>query len=367
MAVAVPPKVKSLMESWKKSEGRVIDIDTHMSAVTLDILGEVSLAHDFRSLETLSKWAANADSDEIDEVQDPMMQSLRKVFTTTNSPFAIAMVYLKMGWILPYVRPNRKDAKKLFDEAAEDILLSARENPPSSKDAQSVIHALLGALKKDESGRNALTWQEMKDEIKLFIIAGHETTSTLCYWAFYALGKHPDVQRRVADDILRHAPDGTPINLDAVARMRYFTAFLQETLRLYSPAGLLFRYPSQTEEWNGQVIPAKTRVIIPIYLLHRHPKHWKDPERFLPERWLPGSDADDSKIRHPFCFLPFSAGGRNCIGEKFARFEAQLILANLIRSFQIQLAPSMRHSSLEFLLSLTIKSKPKVQIVVKSR
>ncbi|KAL7523830.1 hypothetical protein ACHAXR_000351 [Thalassiosira sp. AJA248-18] len=147
--------------------------------------------------------------------------------------------------------------------------------------------------------------------------------------------------------------------------MQYFLAFLQETLRLYSPAGMVFRYTNSDETWNGSLIPKKTRIVIPIFLLHRHPDYWADPDKFLPERWLQSNGPKAQK--HHFSFIPFSAGGRNCIGEKFARFEAQLILANLIQNFDVKLAPSMRDQKLEFRSSLTIKSKPRVKIVVKQR
>ena len=129
---------------------------------------------------------------------------------------------------------------------------------------------------------------------------------------------------------------------------------------------MIFRYTERNENWNGTIIPKTTRIIIPIFLLHRHPDHWTDADKFMPERWLEES-SNGKKKRHPFTFLPFSAGGRNCIGERFARIEAQLILVNLIREFQIKLTPSVQNAELEFRSSLTVKSKPKVHIVVKSR
>jgi len=172
----------------------------------------------------------------------------------------------------------------------------------------------------------------------------------------------------VLQDIEKHAVSDEQIDLEAVEKMEYFLAFINECLRLTSPAGMLFRYNSRTENWNGAIIPAHTRIVIPIFLLHRHPKYWTDPYKFMPERWLNiDNGSGETKKRHPFTFLPFSGGGRNCIGERFARIEAQLILVNLIRRFQIKLAPSMQNTELEYRSSLTMKSKPRVQIVVKSR
>jgi cytochrome P450 family 4 subfamily V len=81
----------------------------------------------------------------------------------------------------------------------------------------------------------------------------------------------------------------------------------------------------------------------------------------MPERWLGNFKP------HPFSFIPFSGGGRNCVGERFARIEANLILVNLIKKFKIELAPSIKEAKLEYRSSLTVKSKPKVRICVESR
>lgn len=369
LAAAIPTKVQNLIHLWKKSEGREIDIYTHMSAITLDILGEVSFAHEFNALDTIAKWANDSNANEIGEWQDPMMKSLGKLFKPTM--LGIVLGILRLGFVSKYISKGRNETRKLLDKAAEDIIQSAKVNP-EKRSTKSMIHMMLNATasSSDEGGsRNSLTLQELKDELKMFIIAGHETTSTLCYWAFYALGKHPDVQEKVLQDIQQHAPSDDKnkmIDLEAVSKMEYFLAFVNECLRLYSPAGMIFRYTDRNENWNGTVIPKGTRMIIPIFLLHRHPGHWMDADKFMPERWLEQS-SNGKKKRHPFTFIPFSAGGRNCIGERFARIEAQLILVNLIREFQIKLTPAIQSAELEFRTSLTVKSKPKVHIVVKSR
>ena len=143
--------------------------------------------------------------------------------------------------------------------------------------------------------------------------------------------------------------------------MEYFDSFLKEVLRLYPPVGLQMRRTAFDENWKGFVIPAKTRFMIPVHLLHRHPKYWKDPEVFRPERWSSGDEPT-----HKFAYIPFSAGGRYCIGQRFAQMEAKLIMAN-IRAFQIQLAPDQRDTEFTFTVTITTKSKPNVKIVAKPR
>ena len=181
----------------------------------------------------------------------------------------------------------------------------------------------------------------------------------------YALAKFPDVQQKLYEDILKQAPDAAlPITLAKVDSMEYLSAFLSEILRLYSPVGLIFRYTSQEEILKGYTIPSKTRLVLPIHLLHRHPDYWSSPDDFCPERWL---NEDVCAARHRFCFLPFSAGGRNCVGRRFAEVEAKLIVAKIARAFTIRLAPCMREKEVTFTNFVTMKSKPQIKICVQQR
>jgi cytochrome P450 len=129
--------------------------------------------------------------------------------------------------------------------------------------------------------------------------------------------------------------------------------------------GAIARYPDQTEIIAGISVPPKTRLLISPYLLHRHPKYWDDPDEFKPERWLEKGEEFMSRIR--FAFLPFSAGGRNCIGQRFATMEAKLIMAELIRSFVFQIAPSQAKTKFEISNLIVMRTKPSLKVVVKSR
>merc|ERR1712070_366556 len=107
---------------------------------------------------------------------------------------------------------------------------------------------------------------------------------------------------------------------------------------MFPPVGMIIRYPREETSFKGRTIPAGTRLMIPIHLLHRHPLHWEDPDSFKPERWL----GDKKPYNHSQVYLPFSTGPRRCIGNLFAQMEAKLILVPLIREFQFQLHPSQK-------------------------
>lgn len=237
----------------------------------------------------------------------------------------------------------------------------------SSKKCKSLLQLMLNAKDKDVAGSTSasgLSDIELRDELKTFMIAGHETTSVWCHWALYTLGKYPAIQQRVYEDICKHVKMDSEINAESVEKMTYMNAFLNEVLRLYPPVGFIFRVTTQEEHWKGYIIPANTRIDIPIVLLHRHPDHWPKPLEFLPERWL---DTDANNARHRCCFLPFSVGGRNCIGQSFAQTEAKLIISLLVKNFEINLPDHIRNNKIAFGGIGTMKSVPAVEITVKPR
>jgi len=182
----------------------------------------------------------------------------------------------------------------------------------------------------------------------------------------YALAKTPDLQERLYQRIVEHASDiSQEVTLEEVERMDYLRAVLQEVLWLYPPVGMMTRVNTYPETFAGYHVPADTRLVLPMHLLHRHSKYWDEAESFRPERWINVSDKERERRR--FAFLPFSAGGHNCIGQRFAMLEAQLIVAPLVREFCIQIAPSQRQVTHTFVPSATMKAKPALRIVVKPR
>jgi cytochrome P450 len=369
LSISVPKRTEAFLSSWRKAKpGREIDLASHMSALTLDIIGDVAFSHDFQALQVLDKWARDDSNDELDSVSDPLVEALTNSFKVT--PTAVILTILKISWPDKYLNRTSQRASTVLNQAVDSIIREAREkvNADSSKTTfkPSLLQLLFDAKDAEPgTGRKTLDDSELRDEIKTFLVAGHETTSTWCYWALYALAEYPDVQQKVYDDIVKHAPDSSaPIDLESVEQMTYFLAFLNEVLRLYAPVGFVIRNTTQQEEWKGFTIPSGIRLVIPFHLLHRHPDHWSNPLMFTPERWLNNEETD---ARHKFCYLPFSAGGRNCIGQRFAQIEANLILANIIRAFSIQLAPSLRDKEVEFTSFGTMKGKPAVKICVKAR
>jgi cytochrome P450 len=180
------------------------------------------------------------------------------------------------------------------------------------------------------------------------------------------LAKHPEIQEKLYAEIVKIAPPSVEkIGVDHVDQMPYLNGFLQEVLRLYPPAGFFSRTNTGPETLGGVTIPAGTRLGISAHILQRHPKYWDDPNTFIPERWINVSEAEAERRR--FAYFPFSAGGRSCIGARFATCEAQLIVAALVRAFRIEIAPSQKDTEHTFTTRITMKAKPAISIVVHKR
>jgi len=367
----VPGMVQRMIKCWKERPNADIDVSGHFSALTLDIIGKVAFSHDFHSLSAIEAWSKEG-TNEI-ELGDDLIKSLYE----SLSPSTTRMLLINFGlsWLIRFVLPALHETQVLLDKAVDSVVQKAHEkyrtggiqrdgqNPPS--DVKCLLELLFDAKDLESSSNRTLTHKELQAEMKTFIVAGHETTATLCNWAIYCLIRYPHIQDRVVDDIKKNAPHAGTITLDLLDKMDYFDAFLNEVLRLYPPVGLITRTNTIGINLLGEFIPKNTRIFIPIFLLHRHPKYWTDPLEFKPERWLK-SKREDEKFHH-FAYLPFSAGGRNCIGQKFAIYEAKLILAPVIREFEIKASPLMDDADIKLKSFITTKSDPPIVMRVVSR
>ena len=210
-----------------------------------------------------------------------------------------------------------------------DRIIDARQRQ-APEDHPRDLFDLLAAARDPETGAG-FNRAQLRDEVSTMILAGHETTSVALFWACYIAARLPEHQERIAAEAA--AADLSADNAAAALRtLPYTRAHVDETLRLYPPAFLIVREALGPDTIAGRDIAPGTVISISPWVLHRHRRLWRDPERFDPARFLPGAEPPD---RH--AYLPFGAGPRICVGAQFALTEATLVLARLLRAFRIQL------------------------------
>jgi len=185
----------------------------------------------------------------------------------------------------------------------------------------------MGAACDPETG-NAFTDEQLGDEVATMILAGHETTATALFWALYLLALDPATQDELAAEV--NGIDAT--GRSDVERLKFTRAVIDETMRLYPPAFLIARAASGADTVAGLPVEPKDVVLIAPWLLHRHEKLWRDPNAFIPQRFMPPAPPPDR-----FAYLPFGVGARICIGAHFALVEATLALARIMAAFRVEL------------------------------
>jgi cytochrome P450 len=207
-----------------------------------------------------------------------------------------------------------------------DELIARRKR--AGADGDDLLSRLLRA--RDPDTGEAMDAQQVRDEALIFLLAGHETTSTALTFTLHLLGRHPTEQQLLHDEI-DAVLDRRPPTVDEVPALERTARAIKEALRLYPPAYALGRQAESDQQIGSYTIPAGSFVVVSQYATHRHPHFWDNPEAFDPARFTPKREG----ARHPHAYFPFGAGPRSCIGSRFATLEATIATAVLLQRFRI--------------------------------
>lgn len=171
--------------------------------------------------------------------------------------------------------------------------------------------------------------EEMVDQVAIFFLAGHETSASALSWALYLLATHPEIQARVAAETST-LPDQPEFG--DLAKLKFTRDVFRETLRLYPPVPMMVRQNAKDEIFRGRAVKRAAQIVLSPWHLHRHETLWAQPDAFDPDRW----SREETKACARDAYLPFSAGPRVCTGAGFAMLEGTLLLAQLLRAFDIR-------------------------------
>jgi cytochrome P450 len=211
------------------------------------------------------------------------------------------------------------------------MLMAERRAAGKSEGAPSRdLFDLMNAARDPETGET-FSDEQLGDQVATMILAGHETTATALFWSLYLLALDPATQDAVAQEV-KQVEDATIDGELDLERLKFTRAVIDETMRLYPPAFLIGRAAAGPDRIAGLPIRKRDVILIAPWLLHRHEKLWRDPNAFIPSRFMPPAPAPDR-----FAYLPFGVGARVCIGAHFALVEATLALAKMIGAFRVDL------------------------------
>lgn len=301
----------------------MVDATERLAARWADAGGSVDLGEGMvhLTLEIVTEALFGTDGSDFEEV-------VRHRFPEVNESIlrrAASAVRLPLGVPTPAnLRYNaaRNDLLRTCEE-----LIERRRRTPGGEDLASLLIAA-------RDGDERLSPTEVRDQVLVFLLAGHETTSTALTFALHLLGRHPEVQDRVRQEVASVLGSARPTAHQLMADLPYTTAVLKETMRLYPSAPFTGRRTATDSVIAGHAVPAGADVVLSVWSIHRRPDLWPDPLRFDPERFV-----GDQHDRDRYAWVPFGAGPRACIGQHFSMLESVAALALLVRALQFSAPP----------------------------
>jgi cytochrome P450 len=226
------------------------------------------------------------------------------------------------------------ERRRLHQDSRNDSRNDDGDDQPDGRTADTPgndIADLLGLLADaTDADGDQLTATEVRDQVLLFLLAGHETTATSVAFALHLLARHPDAQHTAREEVDRVVGTRRPGASDVDA-LPYVTKVLKEAMRLYPAAPAIGRRAVADTEVDGYRIPADANVFVSPWVTHRHPAYWNDPERFDPERFSPEAEA----ARPRYAWAPFGGGPRACIGQRFSMLESVLAIAIVLQAYEL--------------------------------
>ncbi|KAF8763959.1 Cytochrome P450 4V2 like protein [Argiope bruennichi] len=193
--------------------------------------------------------------------------------------------------------------------------------------------AFMDLLVEEHLKNNSLSENDIKQEVDSFVFAGHDTTSVTMSWCLWMIGLHPWIQDKIHEELdIIFGEDDRESTVEDLNNMKYLECVVKETMRLYPPVPIIAREIRNDIQYGKYTIPKDSTCVVYAYVLHRDPDVFPDPERFDPERFTP----ENSAGRNPFAYVPFSAGPRNCLGQRFAMLEIKILLSSILRRYKMR-------------------------------
>jgi len=287
--------------------GTPFPIHTYMQGITLDVILRTVFGLD--------------ESETLVQLRD---QLIRLLFKATRPYLLLPWFQVDLGPYSPWGRQVRM-MKEINTLLFATFAQRRAEGPAGRTD---ILTMLLEA--RDEDGQ-PLSDQHLRDEMLTLLIAGHETTATSLSWIFSRILKRPDVIEKLRAELQTVVGTG-PVMPKHVAQLEYLDATVKETLRLNPIVPLVGRRLQTPTCIGGRELPAGVVASPCIYLTHRRPDLWPEPEQFNPDRFL-------GKKPTPYEFFPFGGGVRYCLGAAFATYEMKIVLAEILSRTELHLAP----------------------------
>jgi cytochrome P450 len=298
-----------LCTSWTARSGGVVDLTDAGMRYALDVLGRSVFGGDVESTAPVLRATV------------PVLNeyAARRILSPVRLP----------PWVPTPANRRAERARRALWGQVDGLIAQRRAGAAGAQDRDGEGDDLLSLLltARDPEDGSALDDDAVRDQALILLLGGHETTGTTLALGLHLLGRHPDVQQQVRDEVAVVVGD-RPVGADDLAQLRFTAQVLDETMRLYPPGHTLVRHAHEATQLEGEGVPPGHLVAVSVWGVHHNPDVWPDPDRFDPDRF----DSEPGRYHH----LPFGGGPRGCIGQHMATAELLVAVATLVRSFHLE-------------------------------
>ena len=284
--------IAEIVEEWAKiGDGTELNVHPEMGKLTAEIIARTLFDEKLGSENSSAVVEAFAE-----------YQSVVKQINLSN--------FLGLPDWLPNLNGKTgkgRRAAKTIHNAVDNIIAKAEKGGHEGTLVAEFLKANQG-----ESGIDLMNKQQIRNELIVLFMAGHETTANVLAWTWHLVSQAPEVDAKLHAELDEVLAGRTP-EMSDVENLKYTRAILDETMRLYPPVPVLSREAMSEDTIRDRKVPAGSIMLIVPWLIHRHKKYWDKPDHFIPERFMP-----DAPKPIKFSYIPFSAGPRACLGKTLA-------------------------------------------------
>ena len=344
-----------LMDQFLNKDNQEINITSFINDSVYDILSETVLG-----INRASRQSGLIMDDDLPFRKGQIMLLYRMV-----------RPWLLIEWIYRLTKHGRQEEKQrkdLFDtcfkmmKEKRDLLRNKDINVNETKNTKRT--SLLEYMVEMNEKNPCFTDEDIVEECCTFMLAGQDSVGTATAMTIFLLANHPEWQEKCIEELdnIFNGSSRLPAMKD-LKEMRCLEMCIKESLRLYPSVPIIARILGEDVKIGKHVVPAGCGVFISPYSTHRLPHHFPDPEAFKPERF----NSENSEKRHPYAYIPFSAGPRNCIGNKFAMLEMKSMISAILRKCRLESIPGKKEVRPKFRMTIRAQGGLWVKVVVRDQ
>nr|WNK22286.1 cytochrome P450 [Athetis lepigone] len=322
-ATVMEEKTQDMVQMLKKKNGEDVSLMPMVSDFTLFTICETAMGT------KLDRDQTSATLDYKNAVLNIGLQMLRR----------ITRIWMHNDLVYKNTQEGKEFGKTLSiaRSFADNVIMDRKAQRAQNKGGEEVDTDGIGTkrrlamldllLEAEEKGQ--IDIEGIRDEVNTFMFEGHDTTAIAITFGLMLLADYEDVQDQIYEEVQNVLCGAEHVTMSHLADLKYLEAVIKEILRLYPSVPFIGRDIVEDFKLGDILVKKGTSVDVHIYELHHREDLFPEAEKFKPERFLV------NEMRHPYAYVPFSAGPRNCIGQRFAMQEMKTTISEICRNFKI--------------------------------